>query len=193
LVFLLAATLLATKRKVASRRSGRREAFGPDPAPRGIPLPPLASPRVLVEKSAHRLTVYDGQRPVKCYRVAVGGGKGDKVREGDRCTPEGEFIVCVKNPQSSFTRALGLNYPNIEDARRGLRDGLITPAQHDAIVAAARAGRRPPWDTPLGGEIMIHGAGQGRDWTAGCIALDDGEIVELYEALPVGTPVRIVP
>lgn len=158
-----------------------------------VPLPRLRRPQVVVEKSAHRLTVYDGARPVRSYRAAVGSGKGDKVREGDRCTPEGEFIICVKNPKSRFTQALGLSYPNIEDARRGLRDGLITRRQHDAIVLAVRQGRRPPWKTPLGGEIMIHGGGAGRNWTDGCIALEDADILELYRALPVGTPVTILP
>jgi lipoprotein-anchoring transpeptidase ErfK/SrfK len=157
------------------------------------PLPPLRRPHVVVEKSARRLTLYDGDRAVRSYRAAVGSGKGDKVREGDRRTPEGEFIVCVKNPRSRFTRALGLSYPNIKDARRGLRDGLITRRQHDAIVAAVRQGRRPPWKTPLGGEIMIHGGGAGRNWTDGCIALEDADILELYRALPVGTPVTILP
>lgn len=161
--------------------------------PRRIKLPPLAQARILVEKADHRLTVFDGNRPVKTYRCAVGAGRGDKTREGDRCTPEGQFRVCVKNPASNYTRALGLDYPNAEDARRGLRDGLITRARHDAIVEAVSQGRRPPWNTPLGGEIMIHGAGQGRDWTRGCIALDDADILELYPAIGLHTPVTILP
>jgi len=172
--------------------SSNQDAGPPKPQPR-TPLPQLRRPHVVVEKSAHQLTVYDGDRPVRSYRAAVGSGKGDKVREGDRCTPEGRFIICVRNPKSQFTRALGLSYPNIEDARRGLRDGLITRPEHDAIVEAARQGRRPPWDTPLGGEIMIHGGGAGRDWTDGCIALADADILELYAALAVGTPVTILP
>jgi len=161
--------------------------------PRHVRLPYLRHPRILIEKADHRLTVFDGNRPVKTYRCAVGAGRGDKTREGDRCTPEGQFRVCVKNPASNYTRALGLDYPNAEDARRGLRDGLITRARHDAIVEAVSQGRRPPWNTPLGGEIMIHGAGQGRDWTRGCIALDDADILELYPAIGLHTPVTILP
>ena len=157
------------------------------------PLPSLHAPSVKISKSTFRLTVYQGGSAVKTYRVAIGGGKGDKVREGDRCTPEGEFIICMKNPQSKYVLALGLSYPNIEDAERGLRSGLINRGQYRAIVEAIRDGRQPPWDTPLGGEIMIHGKRGSRDKTKGCIALDDHEIRELYSALPVGTPVTIAP
>lgn len=178
LVLLIVAALLAFN------QSGR--------SPHG-PLPALRRPRVVIRKSAHRLTVYDGDRRVRSYRAAVGSGRGDKAREGDRRTPEGEFVICVKNPRSRFKRALGLSYPNVEDAARGLRDGLITSQQHDAIVAAIRQGKRPPWDTALGGEIMIHGGGAGSDWTIGCVALEDEDVLEVYRALPVGTPVKILP
>jgi murein L,D-transpeptidase YafK len=171
-----------------------------EPRAAEVPVPDnLAHPRVLVEKRAHRLSLYDGERLVKTWRVAVGGGAGDKVREGDKCTPEGEFFVCYKNPQSKYTLSLGLSYPNEEDAARGLRDGFITREQHDAIVAAA-GGRsfdgntwEALWKTPLGGEIMIHGKGEGRDTTLGCVAMDDEAIRELYRILPYGTPVKIVP
>ena len=158
-----------------------------------VPLGKLKAPRIVIEKSAHLLTAYDGDKPAKVYRAAVGSGRADKVREGDRCTPEGEFYVCSKNPRSRFVLSLGLSYPNIEDATRGLRDALITRRQHDAIVRAIRSGGQPPWKTPLGGEIMIHGSGSARDWTLGCVALDDDDIRELYAAIPVGTPVTILP
>lgn len=158
-----------------------------------IALPDLSRPRLLIEKSLHRLTVYDGDVATKSYRCAIGGGKGDKVREGDRCTPEGRFYVCVRNPQSKYVLSLGLSYPNEEDAERGLRDGLIRRAEHDEIRRAIRDRRQPPWDTTLGGEIMIHGCGAGRDWTLGCVALDDEDIRELYPAIPLGTEVEIRP
>jgi len=157
------------------------------------PLPALRNPRVVIVKSARRLTVCDGPNPVKIYRVVVGAVEGDKVREGDQRTPEGTFYVCLKNPQSRYTLSLGLSYPDIEDAERGLRDKLITVPQFRAIVRAIRSGQRPPWNTPLGGEIMIHGGGAERDGTLGCIGMDDEHIRELYEALPVGTPVTIRP
>ena len=167
---------------------------GRDPAEdKRVPLPPLAQPRLLIEKSLHRLTVYDGAEAVKSYRCAIGGGRGDKVREGDRCTPEGRFYVCVRNPQSKYVLSLGLSYPSVEDAERGLRDGLIARTQYEEILRAIREARQPPWDTGLGGEIMIHGCGAGRDWTLGCVALDDEDIRELYPAIPLGTEVEIRP
>jgi murein L,D-transpeptidase YafK len=157
------------------------------------PLSALRNPRIVVEKSRRRLSVYDGDRLVKQYIVATGGGRGDKAVEGDRCTPEGRFYVCNKNPRSQYVLALGLSYPNREDAARGLRDGLIDRKQHRLIVEAIRDRRRPPWNTPLGGEIMIHGRRDGREDTLGCIALDDDAIRELYPRVDVGTLVRIVP
>lgn len=175
----------------ASFQDDRRVPFDVCWTTQGLGRP--AEPRVKICKSAHVLTVFDGERAVKSYRVAVGGGHGDKTREGDRCTPEGRFYVCTKNPQSRYVLSLGLSYPNVEDARRGLRDGLISRAEYDRIVQAIRRRTRPPWDTALGGEIMIHGDGAGRDWTLGCIAMDDDAIRELYPALPVGAPVVIVP
>ena len=171
-----------------------RPRSGPATQPTG-----LVAPSILVEKSAHRLTLLDQGRAVTVYRAAVGGGKGDKVREGDRCTPEGQFYVCYKNPQSKYVLSMGLNYPNEEDAHRGLRDGLIDRAQYDAIVTANRTRSVDPnlweklWKTPLGGEIMIHGSGTGRDWTLGCVALADDDIRELYELIPFGTVVEIKP
>ena len=153
----------------------------------------LAQPRVLVEKAKRRLTLYDGGHVVKVYRACTGLVAGDKEREGDRKTPLGQFYVCYKNPESKYTLSLGLSYPNAEDAQRGLRDGLVSQEQYQAIMAAIAQHAQPPWDTPLGGEIMIHGAGSGREGTAGCVGLDDDDIRELYPILPVGTPVEIAP
>jgi hypothetical protein len=157
------------------------------------PLGALAQPSVKVCKSKFVMTVFDGKRAVKSYRVAVGGGAGDKRKEGDRCTPEGEFYVCLKNPNSLYVLSLGLSYPNEEDAARGLREGLIDQAAHDAIVQAIASHGCPPWNTPLGGEIMIHGARKGRDHTAGCVAADDDHIRELYPLIPLGTAVTVLP
>jgi murein L,D-transpeptidase YafK len=153
----------------------------------------IARPYVLVEKSTRRLTLYDGQTVVKVYRVCTGLVVGDKQREGDKMTPVGLFYICYKNPQSKYTLSLGLSYPNIEDADRGQAAGLITQQQHDAICQAINAGTQPPWDTPLGGEIMIHGAGAGRPGSAGCVGMDDDDIRELYPLLPIGTAVEILP
>jgi hypothetical protein len=157
------------------------------------PLPVLAKPSVKVCKSKFVMTVFDGDRAVKSYPVAIGGGAGDKKKEGDRCTPEGEFYVCLKNPKSDYVLSLGLSYPNEEDAARGLRDGLIDRATYDEIVKAIAGHACPPWKTALGGEIMIHGCRNGRQHTLGCVAADDDDIRELYPLIPLGTAVTVVP
>ncbi|MEJ5384251.1 MAG: L,D-transpeptidase family protein [Fimbriimonadales bacterium] len=79
------------------------------------------------------------------------------------------------------------------DAQAGYRAGRIDAAQRTAIESAIRAGQCPPWDTPLGGAIGIHGGCAGRDWTLGCIAVDDAHIERLYMLLPIGCPVQIAP
>jgi len=192
LLLVAAAAILAC---IAGPRAWKRIRQGSpwDLTQGAIGLPRLTAPRIALEKSARRLTVYDGDKAVKIYRVALGPSRGDKAREGDKRTPEGEFYVCLKNPRSRFTLSLGLSYPNIEDARRGLHDGLINQAQHDQIVEAIERRGTPPWKTALGGEIMIHGCGNRWDWTLGCIALNDDDVRELYRAIPVGTPVTILP
>jgi lipoprotein-anchoring transpeptidase ErfK/SrfK len=153
---------------------------------------PLREPRVVVEKGARRLRLYAGGELVRVRRVALGfEPSGDKEKQGDGRTPEGEFLICMKNERSRFYLSLGLTYPNEEDAARGLRDGLITKAAAASIVRAVRAGRCPAWNTALGGEIFIHGGGAASDWTLGCVALENPEIKELFDALPAGTPVRI--
>jgi lipoprotein-anchoring transpeptidase ErfK/SrfK len=176
-------------------REGANARGAEDEAINGRPLKlPLASPKVVVEKAARRLTLYAGGERVRVFNVALGFEPvGDKARQGDGRTPEGDFYVCMKNERSKFYLSLGLSYPNAEDAERGLRDGLITRAQHRQITSAIARGAKPPWDTPLGGEIFIHGGGTASDWTWGCVALDNEHIKELFDALPLGTPVRIEP
>ncbi|MFL6228102.1 MAG: murein L,D-transpeptidase family protein [Pyrinomonadaceae bacterium] len=155
---------------------------------------PLADPRIIISKSRRRLELYSDGRVVRAYRIALGKNSlDDKERQGDYRTPEGEFYVCVRNAASKFYLSLGLSYPNKEDAERGLRDNLITRATHDRIAEAIDRQLRPPWNTALGGEIFIHGGGSSSDWTWGCIALENDDIKELFDAVPLKTPVRINP
>lgn len=167
----------------------------PEPAAEARSLPAtLEAPRLVVRKARRELLVYSGDQLVRQYRVGLGTNPvPPKARQGDRATPEGRYFVCLKNPRSAFLLSLGLSYPGPADAARGLASGLVTRAQHDRIVASARAGACPPWDTPLGGEIFVHGRGSATDWTWGCVALDDADIRELYLRIPVGTPVVIEP
>jgi murein L,D-transpeptidase YafK len=81
----------------------------------------------LIVKHTATLTVLDGDEEVLRVPVVLGKNPADKQREGDLATPEGEFYICYKNPASQYHRFLGLSYPNVEDAERGLKEKLITP------------------------------------------------------------------
>ena len=148
--------------------------------------------RIEIGKGERELLLFSGDRLVKEFSVAFGfTPAGAKEAKGDGKTPEGDYSVCVKNPESKYHLSLGLSYPNIRDAERGLAAGLITQPEHDSIVEAIRNGRMPPQDTALGGEIYIHGGGTNGDWTQGCVALADSEMTELFEMIDVGTLVSI--
>ncbi len=160
--------------------------------------------RILVKKGERKLYLYvlenGKERLEKTYQIALGNNpSGSKLRQGDGATPEGDYYITHKNARSRFYLSLGVSYPNITDADKGLKEGLITKAEHQAIVGAVRAKTKPPQNTRLGGDIFIHGGGAGklfgsvRDWTLGCVALENEEIKELFEMIPVKTPVKIVP
>lgn len=155
---------------------------------------PLRQPRIVVKKAQRQLLLFSADKLVRTYRIGLGSSPvGDKVRQGDRRTPEGDFYIFTKNDKSAFYLSLGVSYPNATHAGRGLRDGLITKAQYDSIMRALKAKRGPPQNTRLGGDIYIHGNGAGSDWTWGCAALENEDIRELFKAVSVGTPVTIQP
>jgi murein L,D-transpeptidase YafK len=148
----------------------------------------------VIKKAQRKLLLYSGNKLVRSYHIGLGlSPVGDKVRQGDHRTPEGDFYIFTKNEKSAFYLSLGISYPNAAHAARGLRDGLITKAQYDSITSALKAKKAPPQNTRLGGDIYIHGNGAGSDWTWGCVALEDRDVRELFEVIPVGTPVRIEP
>jgi lipoprotein-anchoring transpeptidase ErfK/SrfK len=155
---------------------------------------PLIRPKIVVKKGRRQLLLFSADKLVRTYRIGLGlNPLGDKVREGDRRTPEGDFYIFTKNDKSAFYLSLGISYPNAAAAERGLRDHLINNPQYDAIMRALKAKQGPPQNTLLGGDIYIHGNGAGSDWTWGCVALENEDIRELFGALSVGTPVRIEP
>jgi len=136
---------------------------------------------IVVEKSARRLSIFREGEKIKTYRIALGRNPvGGKQQEGDMKTPEGIYTIDSRNLQSSFHLALHISYPSAEDDQR----------------AAARG-------VPAGSDIMIHGIRNGRgwigafhrwsDWTAGCIALTDEQIEELWRVTPDGTTIEIRP
>jgi murein L,D-transpeptidase YafK len=142
---------------------------------------PEMADKVLILKSERRLQLLHGTKVLKEYKVALGSSPiGAKEREGDAKTPEGEYVIDYRNPNSQFHRALHVSYPNQKDRER-----------------ARKAGVDP------GGMIMIHGLGKEygwvgkahtqHDWTLGCIAVTNEEIDEIWTLVPDRTPVEIRP
>jgi murein L,D-transpeptidase YafK len=148
----------------------------------------------MIKKGDRVLELYDGENLIRSYKIVLGfAPAGDKEREGDGKTPEGEFYVFTRNPKSRFHLSLGISYPSKDDAERGLEAGLVSRSEHGEIVAAIERRAAPPQKTALGGEIYIHGGGIESDWTEGCIAMKNEEIEELYNAVPIGAKVTILP
>jgi hypothetical protein len=158
-----------------------------------IACPPKA-PRVVVEKAARALVLFDGTTRVATFPIALGPSpEGPKLREGDGRTPEGKLRIVTRNEKSKYRRFLGLGYPTAADGVRGVRDGLVSQGEADAIARAERERTQPPWGTKLGGAVGIHGNGSWLDWTAGCVALDDDAIDVVWAAVPMGAEVEILP
>lgn len=147
---------------------------------------------IVIDKSTHHLERWENGVQTHEFVVSCGTYDGDKVMEGDRRTPEGEFYVCKKIPTSSYHLALGVSYPAIEDADRGLAMGIINQSQYDGIVAANLAGSTPNWHTRLGGYIEIHGNRQAvANSSAGCVAMSNQEIELLYSITKKGDKILI--
>jgi hypothetical protein len=149
---------------------------------------------IYISKKGNTLTLKQYGKEVGTWPAKLGrqSASGDKVQEGDEITPSGSFYVCTRNDQSLYYLALGLSYPSTEDAERGLASGLISAEQYQAIVDANNAMVTPPWDTPLGGAIEIHG-NQGDRGTAGCIAMTNDVMDILWSYCNLGVPVTIGP
>jgi len=155
---------------------------------------PIRAPRIVVVKHERVLHLFDGERWVKSYRIGLGRSpEGPGSHPGDGQTPLGKFYICSRNRASRYHRFLGISYPDEAAVRRGLAEGLISQGQAEAIRTALREWRQPDWTTPLGGGIGLHGGGNDRDWTAGCIALTDQAIDELDAVMRLGDPVEILP
>jgi len=147
-----------------------------------LPTPSLPDvDRIVVRKSQRRLYLMDGDRIVRSYKIALGlEPVGPKERDGDFRTPEGRYTLARRNPRSSYFLSIQISYPNTED--------LIRARTHH-------------WQT--GGSIMIHGLPnrlknspwyyQHNDWTDGCIAVSDADMVEIWLLTHDGTPIDILP
>lgn len=146
------------------------------------PLPAdVEADRVVVDKAKRQLLLYSDGQLLKRYRVSLGRVPvGAKAREGDKKTPEGQYLIDFRKADSAYYRALHISYPSVAD------------------VEAARKMGVPP-----GNAIMIHGIRNGlgwagrlhrfADWTAGCIAVTNQEMAELWRAIPDGTPIELKP
>lgn len=157
-------------------------------------LPDPAQIRLVISKSERTATVFDGDRAVATYPVALGTKPtGHKQREGDGRTPEGTYRVCTRLDKSRYHLFLGLSYPGPDDAQRGLAEGVITQRTLDNIVAADTNATAPPWEPPLGGAVGLHGGGTGSDWTLGCIAFENDAIEEIWLLTQMGTLVEVRP
>jgi L,D-peptidoglycan transpeptidase YkuD (ErfK/YbiS/YcfS/YnhG family) len=135
------------------------------------------TPAIVVSKIDRRLTIYKRGKPFKTYEIGIGrNGLSDKLLAGDGATPEGSYRVIKKLSRSRYRKALLLDYPNDEDRKEFLRlkkMGLI------------------PKKAGMGGLIEIHGGGK-EGMTYGCVSLENRHMDEVFESVPLGTPVAIV-
>jgi len=132
--------------------------------------------RVLVYKKLRKVFLMHNDRVLKRYHMELGFAPvGHKQFEGDGKTPEGQYVINRRNPNSAFYLSLGISYPNAKDR------------------AKARAMGKSP-----GGDIFIHGDSRpndpsGADWTAGCISVSDRQMRTIYAMVKNGTPIFIYP
>ncbi|TPE52632.1 L,D-transpeptidase family protein [Amaricoccus solimangrovi] len=138
-------------------------------------LQPRAT-QIVVSKKNRAMALMSGKETLRTYRINLGFAPvGPKQRSGDGRTPEGVYYIDRRNPLSDFHLSLGISYPNATDVARCLALG-VEP----------------------GGDIMIHGGPTRRadrykkDWTAGCIAVTDGEMEEIWSMVPTGIPIVIL-
>ncbi len=137
--------------------------------------------RLVVRKTERRLVLMHGETVVRSYKVALGLNPiGQKEKAGDFRTPEGRYFLVRRNPRSDFFLSLQVSYPNDNDMKRAHKNH---------------------WDA--GGSIMIHGLPnqlkheptyyESRDWTDGCIALSNADMVEVWLLTPDNAPIDILP
>jgi len=147
---------------------------------------------IVFNKTSHYIELWQFGEKTHTFIATSGYSNGDKEYSGDKKTPEGEFLVCMKNPFSKYHLAIGVGYPTNEDAERGLASQIITLNQYQQIVDANMRGSYC-WDTPLGGWIEFHGNRQITDLTSGCIGMRDEDIDILYSLVEVGDKIWIQP
>ena len=155
---------------------------------------------LLVDTDKHTLQLFDGERRVLQFEgISIGrGGAGHYRLKGDERTPQGKFRVAWLNADSRYRFFIGLNYPQRAHAKRAFKNGDIDAADQKQISRAIYAGRLPPQNTSLGGQIGIHGLGRAdprlhemADWTRGCVAVTNEQIDILRRHVYIGMAVVI--
>jgi murein L,D-transpeptidase YafK len=171
------------------------------PSPPGPPPSPcLHIAGLVVHKADRKLEIQCEGGFVFSVPAAFGRDPiGTKRTAGDYRTPEGDYHVAGPARPSRFHRFLPIDYPSAADAETALAEGRLSAADHRRILEAHRNGALPPQDTPLGGQLGLHGEGprwrgesKQLDWTYGCIALADGDLDFVIARVRIGTPVSIL-
>lgn len=147
----------------------------------GKPLPKGKTiDKLVVYKSKRKMEAYSEGKLLKTYTIALGKNPvGHKQFEGDNKTPEGIYTINARNPKSGYHKNLGVSYPNTSDK-----------------AYAEKQGKSP------GGHIKIHGLRNDsgyigkfhrfKDWTAGCIAVTNAEVDELYTAVEENAVIELL-
>lgn len=144
---------------------------------------PSRADLVLVKKAQRRLYLMRDGWPFRTYRIALGFEPlGHKQREGDGRTPEGDYLIDWRNPNSRFTKSLYISYPNQADRLRAASQGW-SPGGHIMIHGEPRRALDPALQALVRDE----------DWTEGCIAVSNLAIEELWRYIANGTPIEIRP
>lgn len=158
---------------------------------------------LLMDKSDQTLYLIEDQKLKAKYSAVYGSNKGKKEKIGDNKTPEGTYTICYKNPNSEWKLFFGIDYPNVDDALKGLEANTINQREYEQIQNDSCPKK---WYTRMGGEIGIHGIAERyvgfdpitalaptlqQNWTNGCIGLRNSNLAELEKEVSIGTKIVI--
>lgn len=153
-----------------------------------LPAQAAADTWLLIDTADRSLQVMDGEQVLRRFEnIAIGSnGAASRRALGDNQTPLGTFRISTIREETRYHRFFGISYPALDDARRAHAAGRISDAELASIRRAHELGLEPPSSTPLGGNIGIHGLGNGDprvhedfNWTDGCVALTNEQADEL--------------
>ncbi len=162
----------------------------------------ITHPIIVINRLTYSLMLYQDTVLIKTYRANFGRNvNAPKTAAGDLSTPVGNYKICRIDTASKYYKFFEINYPNLSDASEALRKGSITQAQFDTLKYDNDKGICPDPDTPLGGNMGIHGIGKlnyifrflpfNYNWTDGSVAISNEGIDELYSVVKKGTNVTI--